>query len=256
MAPSRNARSYIVGPIIVIMLIQLFFLLKLYKNYPKFHENKGRFILDDPVLSELDLKFNLDGCYHVYLDVGSNVGIQVRKIYEPEKYVKSMAIPYYDSLFGPVELRRQKFIPDLREKKETVCAVGFEPNPKHTKQLKKLQETYQKCGYFVNFLTETAVSDHYGYTHFFTDNTGLDLGGGILPPETFNVAKNKIQENKNVRLIKLADFLETVVKSRKIPQIDLPKRPPRVLMKMDIEGMEIEVVADLLLSGLDLFHLL
>ena len=25
----------------------------------------------------------LDGCLHVYLDVGSNVGVQVRKVYQP-----------------------------------------------------------------------------------------------------------------------------------------------------------------------------
>jgi len=26
---------------------------------------------------------NLDGCYHIYLDVGTNIGIQVRKLFEP-----------------------------------------------------------------------------------------------------------------------------------------------------------------------------
>lgn len=28
-------------------------------------------------------KNELDGCYHVYLDIGTNVGIQIRKLYEP-----------------------------------------------------------------------------------------------------------------------------------------------------------------------------
>ena len=27
---------------------------------------------------------NLDGCYHVYLDVGTNVGVQIRKLFEHE----------------------------------------------------------------------------------------------------------------------------------------------------------------------------
>ena len=27
-----------------------------------------------------------DGCWHVYLDVGSNIGVQVRKLFEPERY--------------------------------------------------------------------------------------------------------------------------------------------------------------------------
>ena len=33
-----------------------------------------------------DNKNMLDGCYHVYLDVGSNIGVQIRKLFEPEKY--------------------------------------------------------------------------------------------------------------------------------------------------------------------------
>ena len=33
----------------------------------------------------------LGGCYHVYLDVGSNVGVQVRKLFQPEEYPKANA---------------------------------------------------------------------------------------------------------------------------------------------------------------------
>ena len=28
----------------------------------------------------------LDGCAHVYLDVGTNVGVQIRKLYEPFRF--------------------------------------------------------------------------------------------------------------------------------------------------------------------------
>jgi hypothetical protein len=43
---------------------------------------------------------SLDGCYHVYLDVGSNVGIQVRKLYQPELFPRSKIFKTYDQLFG------------------------------------------------------------------------------------------------------------------------------------------------------------
>ena len=49
-------------------------------------------------------------------------------------------------------------------------------------------------------------------------------------------------------LIRLADFLRDTVAKRRIPEVD-PERPPRVVMKMDIEGSEVEVVADLITSG-------
>ena len=33
----------------------------------------------DPLTSDLPIEKFLDGCHHVYLDIGTNIGIQVRK---------------------------------------------------------------------------------------------------------------------------------------------------------------------------------
>ena len=74
----------------------------------------------------------LDGCYHVYLDVGSNIGVQVRKLYEPEKYPKAPFLKLFDKYFGSLSKRRQH----QPQMADTVCAVGFEPNPHHTKILR------------------------------------------------------------------------------------------------------------------------
>ncbi len=42
-------------------------------------------LLGDQPLTDFEKNFGkenpLDGCYHVYLDVGSNIGIQVRKLF-------------------------------------------------------------------------------------------------------------------------------------------------------------------------------
>ena len=54
-----------------------------------------------------------DGCGHVYLDVGSNIGVQVRKLFEPEKYPGAPILPHYDQLFGKPDYRRKH-----------VCAFG------------------------------------------------------------------------------------------------------------------------------------
>ena len=43
---------------------------------------------------------SLDGCYHVYLDVGSNVGVQVRKLFQPEDYPRAKVLPVFEDFFG------------------------------------------------------------------------------------------------------------------------------------------------------------
>lgn len=40
----------------------------------------------DPLRSE---RPDLNGCRHVYIDVGSNMGVQIRKLFEPERYPKA-----------------------------------------------------------------------------------------------------------------------------------------------------------------------
>ena len=42
----------------------------------------------------------LDGCYHVYLDVGSNIGDQVRKLYQPEHFPNAGIINQFRLAFG------------------------------------------------------------------------------------------------------------------------------------------------------------
>ena len=49
------------------------------------------------ILSENNL---LDGCYHVYLDVGSNIGVQVRKLFQPKEYPGAGAIKVFREAFG------------------------------------------------------------------------------------------------------------------------------------------------------------
>ena len=142
-----------------------------------------------------------------------------------------------------------------------------------------LEESYNSCDWRVKIFTETAVSDHYGTTEFFSDNDfkHLEWGGSILGPSVMvPIAKAKYKEsikrkgstNKNndsintkpkvtktlVNLIKLSDFINDVVANRIVPLTPADKsgkdiKPPTVLMKIDIEGSELEVVSDLLFAG-------
>jgi len=63
------------------------------------------FQYDELIRTEKDKKNRktknmLDGCYHVYLDVGSNIGVQIRKLFEPEKYPKGGIHSIFDKYFG------------------------------------------------------------------------------------------------------------------------------------------------------------
>ena len=93
----------------------------------------------------------LNGCYHIYLDVGSNIGNQIRKLFEPEKYPNAPLLAKFDQYFGPIENRRIS----SPEGDSMVCAVGFEPNPVHALYLKELEKEYKACGWNVKMMTST-----------------------------------------------------------------------------------------------------
>ena len=194
----------------------------------------------------------LDGCYHVYIDVGTNRGIQIRKLFEPEKYPDANVHTVFDMKFGNITERLQQTI----DGGSMICALGFEPNSHHTKQLRKIESTYQQCGWRVVIFTEAAASDRNGLGRFYTDESyaNMEWGGGVLPPNINNIAQETqkdptIPNFKEVTLIRLSEFLKDVVGTRKIPTSTNSDISPQVVMKMDIEGSEVDVIPDMLFSG-------
>lgn len=120
---------------------------------------------------ELDFIGNeLNGCYHIFLDVGSNIGNTIRKLYEPHLFINASYLPIFNKYFGDSES-----VP-------TVCSVGFEPNPRHVKTLQEIQTAYQKCGWKTVFHTSTAAAHSYGLATFFSDNKVAynEWGGSIV----------------------------------------------------------------------------
>ena len=184
----------------------------------------------------------LDGCFYVYIDLGSNIGVQIRKLFEPELYPEAKVHPIFYSNFGSIGERRDTKNP------LSICAVGFEPNPSHTKHLKEIETSYNECGFQVMFFTETAVSNRDGNAAFYTDADlkHLEWGSGILSPEVNKIAD---KTTSNVKKIRLSKFLQNVVGKRKIPKIGNKSRKPKVLMKMDVEGSEVDIIPDLLFNG-------
>lgn len=198
--------------------------------------------IDDEYPSELTQYFGakneLDGCFHVYLDVGSNVGIQVRKLFEPKLYPDAQILAVFDSYFGPMGTNGHR--------NNSICAVGFEPNAHHTQALKDIEQAHRACGWRSHFYTETAAAHDYGTISFLTDNdlNNLEWGGSIVSDQR----SNQGTVAGTVKKLRLADYVLERVKTRKIPE-SIPNEYPSVLMKVDIEGSELEVLTDMIVSG-------
>lgn len=116
-------------------------------------------------------------CNHVYLDLGSNVGMQIRKFLQPLSYPLSKVWPpIFDVHFGKYDIKTNN--------RSDVCVFGFEPNPVHNNVLKKTEMYYQHNGFSVVIFRETAIAIHHGNATFLHDLTSKpkhqEWGGSML----------------------------------------------------------------------------
>lgn len=190
----------------------------------------------------------LDGCLHVYIDLGTNRGVQIRKLYEPHLFPLAPIHELFNRYFGDAGDRTPS----------DICSVGFEPNPKHEEHLKAMAEAYSSCGVKVLMMTNTGVgasnkkakfaiiNDSYGGeikhdvgSMFVKDNdTVEEMGKQMKISSSFD----------EISMIRFSDFLLKTVSTRKLP-LKAAVETPRVVVKMDIEGAELEVVPDMFLTG-------
>ena len=104
-------------------------------------------------------------------------------------------------------------------------------------------------------MKETGASNRTGTATFYSDGADAqnEWGGGILSPRVNNIALETKKALKPISLVRLSHFLVHVVGKRKLPppspEEKAQQRPPKVLLKMDIEGSEIDVLPDILLNG-------
>jgi len=167
----------------------------------------------------------LNQCKQIYLDVGSNIGVQVRKLFEPEKYPGALILPLFEKKFGSAEARR------VDGKESGICALGFEPNPNWEGTLQALESEFQAKGRLVHF---------YPYAVSGSDGTALFQvsDSDDLKDWDANVTGLvQVVESRNVTVKKI-DFYRFLQ--------DLPRASVVKLMKMDIEGSEWDTLARLL----------
>ena len=177
----------------------------------------------DPVVAQVLQKppSQFSSCESFYLDVGSNIGVQIRKLYEPHRYPGAEMLKVFNDVFG--------------QNRSKVCAIGIEMNPLHTQRLQELEDHYSgKCGYNVKIFKETAAAAQDGYVDFYTDMDAANLEWGAS-----TVYNTKNSAAKQVRAMDISRFfLEEVLPFAQT-----------VVMKLDVEGAETTVLPRLIASG-------
>lgn len=168
------------------------------------------------------------GCKMVYLDVGTNIGVQIRKLFEPSRYPSAEVTRFFDEFFGPKR----------NENKKDLCAIGIEMNPSHTRRLSALESHYaSNCGYRVHIFTETAATVYDGSIMFFSDD---DYSHEEWGASTQAVATHIHKwSNRTVRAMDLAAFILH----------EIMPHATTIVMKLDIEGAEHNVFPRLLAKG-------
>jgi len=208
-----------------------------------------------------------DGCYHVFLDVGANVGVHGRFLLEPDKYPKM----YSDSLTS-VELFGKEYGP-LNNR--DVCVFAFEANSKHWPRLTEVSEAYAAVGWRYH-VVKAAVSDQNGSTTFFhqgkedeKDNEWGFSGAKDLS-QNYNGKVAEGGYTVEVPTVRLSEWIWTHIHERLVPEVppsysssssknnndqhtdasvSPSVKPPILGMKVDIEGYEYIVLPDLIHSG-------
>ena len=160
------------------------------------------------------------GCKHLFLDVGSNIGVHTRFLYEPDLYRPRH--PYddvMDSIFG-----RERLENDRRD----LCSIGFEPNPLHRQRHQDLANAYAKMGwrYRAFFAGVSGWATPGDKLTFYRQDNGNQNDWGFSLKNSYG---DKNAEKYDVPIVSLATFVNEHVGGA---------RPEKVLMKMDVENSE------------------
>ena len=179
-----------------------------------------------------------DGCRYVFLDVGGNIGVHARFLFEPELYRHSSYLPIFDRAF-----------PANRDRSD-ICVFGFEPNRRHRTRLDRLAAAYSKHrGWNVSYLSVAAGTED-GRAHYFRDSDENAVAHNDWTFRRHSVNNPAAGSIESIKTLDLANWVHANVHRRTVPEARLRDDPlPAVVMKMDIEGAEYDVLPRLLATG-------
>lgn len=170
-------------------------------------------------------------CKHIYLDLGSNIGVQIRKLAEPDKYPNASVVPIFDRYFG--------------SRPCDVCAIGMEPNPHHRERLAELQLELQQAGFGALMLFAAASDNDANLTLRFSKDSNrsdLEIAASTKFVDSWPSRRLKLMLQNTVQLtmpaVSVAQLISLV--RRLLP------RDGKLVMKLDVEGKEFDILHSLL----------
>ena len=182
------------------------------------------------IWTEVDRFLLRHRCHHAYVDAGLNIGVQIRKLYEPHKYINASSLAMFHRLFGPPP-------------RCNVCAIGIEPNPRHRARLQKVEQHLRAAGAHVLILSAAAATFD-GVLPFATNSSAVNANTEDWEGTTAPWVQSKWKSAMQVPAIDLAVLLARV-RERLAEGV----RPARVLMKLDVEGSEYIILPHLAYTG-------
>ena len=161
--------------------------------------------------------FRQHRCTAAYLDVGTNIGVQLRKLFEPHRFEGAPVLPVFSAAFGEDRCR--------------VCAVGIEPNPRHARRLDVLESKLTAAGFGVLVLRGAATTEMSTVQLALPAkgwNEGIDLDarlGGLEAPQQRNAFAARGAELVNVTGFDLAAVIRHVHAQLPAPRPRWLRRP-------------------------------
>ena len=176
-----------------------------------------------------------DGCKHVYLDLGSNIGVHNRFLFQPELYPGTSMKSVFNKAFGSPKVRSGP------SNDSGICAFAFEANPIHAARLRAMEECYLARGHRVKVFVPNAVTDNEEESLYFEGKIR-----GVLWTAGTVVSKNRMMKAKlpgynytEIKGVDIAAFINQHIKDR---EYDRANGVGTVVAKMDIEGSEYKVL--------------
>lgn len=196
-----------------------------------------------------------DGCQHVFLDLGANMGTNIAKLFEPgEKPPRGSLQRAFARYFGGT----------ARERQRSVCALGIEPNVHHAARLSQIQQAHRAAGWRTTFLARAASTEEDQIINFYFDESRRGKAHGEWGASIYSTKDNRGRgrggangtdgRSTPTRTIDIAGLIQRDVLRRRLPPESRGEahalRRPSVVLKMDIEGSEFALISRLLALGL------
>jgi len=188
--------------------------------------------MEDKRLERLISRYN---CEHFYVDMGTNIGVQIRKVYQAEKYPGALALPVFDQYFGP-------------GRRCNVCSIGFEPNPSHRAHLYALQERFNNAGIGV-LIFFGAANTHTGVLKYGTKSKKVDKkqdwGGSVVRASNSKLGQSYFRSVRSIDVARIIRTLDSHLRNQRRGS----RVSSKIVMKSDIEGSEFTVFPHLLFTN-------